>query len=120
MAGLLSAWLAVKTSVLAGGSLPAGLDRIARPLLIQRLRQDRQADAAAGQTQAISVRIESVRLERTSPRRIALRTRLAYSDERRAADGRVLAATPDRNLHNVYIFGRDGDRWRLVTNRSEG
>lgn len=120
MRDLLAAWLAVKASVLAGGSLPPGLDRIARAGPIQRLRQDRQADAAAGQTQAISVRIEALRLERTNPGRIAALTRLAYSDERRAADGRVLATTPARTLSNVYVFGRDGDRWRLVSTRSGG
>ncbi|MEB3271450.1 MAG: IMS domain-containing protein [Synechococcus sp.] len=117
MRDLLATWLAQKSAVLAGASLPPGLDRIARAGPIRRLEQERRADAAAGQTQTISVRIESLRIERTSPRRIALFTRLAYSDERRAADGRLLAVTSPRILRNLYVFGRDGDRWRLVSNR---
>jgi hypothetical protein len=117
MRDLLATWLAQKSAVLAGANLPPGLDRIARDGPIRRLRQERQADAAAGQTQMISVRIESLRIERTSPRRMALFTRLAYRDERRAADGRLLAVTSPRILRNLYVFGRDGERWRLVSNR---
>jgi len=117
MRDLLASWLAQKSSVLAGANLPPGLERIARDGPIRRLQQERQADAAAGRTQTISVRIESLRIERTSPRRIALFTRLAYSDELRAADGRLLNTTSPRILRNLYVFGRDGDRWRLVSNR---
>lgn len=115
---LLSSWLTVKSDVLRGAQPPPGLDRIAREGPVDRLRGERRADAAAGQTQTISVRIESVRIAERSATRIALRASLAYSDQRHAADGRVVATTSPRMLQNLYVFGRDGDRWRLAASHS--
>ena len=43
---------------------------------------------------------------------------LAYSDERRSATGRVLSSTSPRTLRNIYVFGRDGDQWRLAATHS--
>jgi hypothetical protein len=37
-----------------------------------------------------------------------------YSDRRLSADGKVVTRTPPTTLRNVYVFGRDGQTWRLV------
>jgi len=39
---------------------------------------------------------------------------LAYSDRRLDRAGHELARTAPTSLRNVYVFGRDGDTWRLA------
>ncbi len=111
---LLERWLSAKASVLAGGPMPAGIDGIARPEQVDRLAAERSADAVRGERQALDVRIRSLRLEQTSPGRIAAKAELQYSDQRRAADGRVLESTPSQTIRNLYVFGRDDGRWRFA------
>ena len=55
--------------------------------------------------------------ERT-PQRIAVSAELAYSDTRLGADGKAIGRTPATTLRNVYVFGRDGDTWRLAATYS--
>ncbi|MFM7085516.1 MAG: IMS domain-containing protein [Cyanobium sp.] len=111
---LLRSWLETKAAVLAGGDLPGNLEVIARADEVDRLRRQRQQDAAAGHRQRLEVTIQSVRIAEQSPRRIALSTALRYSDQKLDAAGRVIERTPSTVLNNVYVFGRDGSRWRLV------
>jgi hypothetical protein len=114
---LLEAWLAAKTSVLAGVPAPAGLDRIARENQLQRLRSERQEDVALGQTQILNVQVRNLAITERSPDRIAATAELSYSDSRRARDGKVVERTAPKLLRNVYVFGRDGDTWRLAASR---
>lgn len=117
---VLQGWLDTKTDVLAGGQLPGELDQIVRSGPIQRLNEERREDAAAGQRQTIDVKLEDISVLERSPGRLAVRARLRYSDERRDASGRVVETTPPTTLRNVYVFGRDGGRWRLAATRSGG
>ena len=55
--------------------------------------------------------------ERT-PQRIAVAAELDYSDTRQSADGKTLGRTAPTTLRNVYVFGRDGDTWRLAATYS--
>jgi len=110
----LEQWLATKKAVLGGESLPAGLDRLARPDPIERLTAEQQRDAAKGEHQQIDVAVKSVRIKDQSPSRIALLAEINYSDRRLNADGKVLNRTAPTTLRNVYVFGRDGQTWRLV------
>ena len=48
-----------------------------------------------------------------SPKRIELRARVSYSDQRLDADGQVIERTPPTTLPVTYIFGRDNRTWRL-------
>ena len=111
---LLERWLSAKAAVLGGGPMPAGIDGIARPEQVDRLAAERSADAVRGERQTLDVRIRSLRLEQTSPGRIAATAELLYSDQRRAADGRVLESTPSQTIRNLYVFGRDDGRWRFA------
>lgn len=117
---VLQGWLDTKAAVLAGGQLPGELEQIVRSGPIQRLNEERRDDVAAGQRQAIDVKIEDLSVVERNPGRLAVRARLQYSDERRDASGRLLEATPPTTLRNVYVFGRDGGRWRLAAIRSGG
>ncbi len=111
---LLDQWLATKSSVLSGESMPADLELLARPDAIARLAAEQKSDAARGERQQIDVEVKSVRIQNQSPSRIALLAEMNYSDRRLSSDGKVVNRTPPSTLRNVYVFGRDGQTWRLV------
>jgi hypothetical protein len=111
---LLDQWLATKRSVLDGESMPADLELLARPDAIARLAAEQKSDAARGERQQIDVEVKSVRIQNQSPSRIALLAEMNYSDRRLSSDGKVVSRTPPSTLRNVYVFGRDGQTWRLV------
>jgi hypothetical protein len=111
---LLDQWLATKRSVLGGEPLPSDLERLARPDPIGRLVSEQKRDALRGERQQIEVEVKSVRIQNQSASRIALLAEMNYSDRRLGADGKVLARTAPTTLRNVYVFGRDGQTWRLV------
>jgi len=111
---LLEAWLAAKATVLAGGTHPAGLDELARPGPIERLERERREDAARGESQTLDVKVRQLAISERTPARIAVTAELAYSDRRLDRAGHELARTAPTSLRNVYVFGRDGDTWRLA------
>jgi hypothetical protein len=115
---LLESWLATKTRVLAGAGLPANLEVIAREGMVERLASERRQDAASGVLQTIEVSIADLAISERTPGRIAVITRLRYSDSQRDAAGKVVGSTPSTTLRNVYVFGRDGDRWRLAASHT--
>jgi ARC6-like, IMS domain len=111
--GLLESWLQAKTAVLAGRELPASLDRIAREGPLQRLEAERHLNRNLGQILAIEARVTSLRIQERSPYRIAVVADLDYSDTTRRA-GQEVNRTKATTLRNVYVFGRDGETWRLA------
>lgn len=111
---LLEAWLAAKAAVLAGKPVPVGLDKLARSGPIERLELERRDDDAHGEHQILDVTVHQLAISERTPSRIAVTAELAYSDRRLDRDGRVLARTAPTSLRNVYVFGRDGDTWRLA------
>ena len=113
MRALLASWLQAKTAVMAGGDIPLGLDRIAREGPRRRLEAERQRDRNLGQVQAIAVRINRLSIQERGPQRIAVVADLDYSDSTRRG-GREVNHTKATTLRNVYVFGRDGDAWRLA------
>ncbi|WP_254964020.1 MULTISPECIES: ARC6/PARC6 family protein [unclassified Cyanobium] len=115
---LLENWLTVKSGVLAGKPIPQDLDRIAREGPIALLAKERRSDAARGQTQQLDVRITDLSLSESGPQRIVAVVRLRYSDRRLDAAGKVVETTAPLQLRNGYVFGRDGDSWRLVATQS--
>jgi sirohydrochlorin ferrochelatase len=115
---LLESWLTVKGDVLAGEAIPEDLDRIARQGPVDLLIKERRTDAARGQTQRLDVRITDLTLSESGPRRIVAVARLRYSDQRLDANGKVVETTAPMELRNGYVFGRDGDSWRLVATQS--
>jgi hypothetical protein len=115
---LLENWLAVKSGVLAGEPIPEDLDRIAREGPMALLTRERRGDAARGQTQQLDARITDLSLSESGPRRIVAIARLRYSDRRLDANGKVVETTAPMELRNGYVFGRDGDSWRLAATQS--
>jgi hypothetical protein len=115
---LLEAWLASKAAVLADEPPPHELERIAREGPIQRLRRERARDRARSQRQEIDVKVNDLEIAERSPIRIAARAELSYSDIRRDAGGGEVERTPPTTLRNLYVFGRDGDTWRLAATTS--
>ncbi len=115
---LLENWLTVKSGVLAGEPTPPDLDRIAREGPMALLARERRGDVARGQTQKLEVQIIDLSLSESGPRRIVAVARLRYSDRRLDANGAVLETTAPLELRNGYVFGRDGDSWRLAATQS--
>jgi hypothetical protein len=116
--GLLQAWLDAKSAVLAGKEPGLPLDRLARPRPVERLEADRRQDREAGQTQDIQAKIRELDVQERTPQRIAVAAEIDYRDTRLGADGKPVGRTPATTLRNVYVFGRDGDTWRLAATYS--
>jgi hypothetical protein len=115
---LLEAWLKAKSTVMAGEEAPALLEEIARPAPIERLNSERDQDKARGETQVINVRVKDLSISERSPLRIAVTADLDYSDSRRDATGKERESTAPTTLRNEYVFGRDGDVWRVAASSS--
>jgi len=113
MRALLQSWLRAKTAVMAGGNPPADLDQIAREGPRRRLEAERLKDRDLGQVQTIEARIRNLSIQERSPHRIAVVADLDYSDSTRRGAQEV-DRTKATTLRNVYVFGRDGETWRLV------
>ena len=115
--GLLDEWLQAKTAVMGGAEPPPDLDRLAREAPLQRLTAERAQDRARGRTQSIQVQVASLAIQQRSPQRIEVVAELRYSDSTRDSAGKEVDRTPATTLRNVYVFGRDGDTWRLAASR---
>jgi predicted lipid-binding transport protein (Tim44 family) len=114
---LLERWLQAKGAVLGGAEPPPDLDQLARPVQLQQLEQQRAKDRARGHRQTIDLEVRTVSVQERSPRRIALLAELSYRDATVDSAGQVVQRTAPSNLRNVYVFGRDGDTWRLAASR---
>jgi hypothetical protein len=114
---LLERWLAAKTAVLAGQEKPADLELLAQDGAIDHLLSERRQDQSQQQTQKLSARITDLTITERSPNRIAVRAVLNYSDARLDASGKEVDRTAPTTLRNLYVFGRDGEGWRLVATR---
>ncbi len=113
---LLEGWLAAKAAVLAGRNSSTPLEQLARESQVRRLEGERRDDAAAGQSQRIQTRVTDLQIETSSPGRISAIATIDYNDQRLDAAGQPVGV-PKRisGLRNRYVFGRDGDSWRLVS-----
>ena len=114
---LLEAWLTAKAALLAGQSAEYPLEAMARPVPVQRLQEQLQANTAAGAKETVSATVTGLRTLERSPQRIAVEATLTYSDRRSGSDGSLLSQTPSTTLRNIYVFARDGQRWRLAAFR---
>ena len=108
---LIQGWLNGKASILAAQQ--ADLSPVARERLVQRVLNQRAADAAAGVNQKIDATVTSVDVVSRAPNRIAVKAQVAYSDQTVKSSGEVLTKTPPTELTITYVFGRDGTQWRL-------
>jgi hypothetical protein len=118
---LLEGWLAAKAAVLAGQTPALPLDQLARDNQLQRLAAEQREDKARNQTQRINARVVEVRLEDSSPSRIAALVTIDYTGQRLNAAGQPVGQ-PTRlpALRNRYVFGRDQGTWRMVSFQRAG
>ena len=110
----MQAWLDGKASALAGTGDPArDLAPIARERLVERVRAEQEADAAAGRSQLIEAFVTAVGPVNRAPQRIAVGAQVAYADKTLDGQGQVLEKTGPETLSLTYVLGRDGKEWKL-------
>ncbi|MEX1323598.1 MAG: IMS domain-containing protein, partial [Synechococcaceae cyanobacterium] len=112
---LLESWLAAKAAVLAGEDPNISLENLAQDGQLRQLQAERRADLARNQTQRIDTSVETLRLESSSPQRIAAVVRIRYRGERLDDDGQAVGQPSNLTLRNRYVFSRDGNTWRLLS-----
>lgn len=108
---LIQGWLDGKAAAMAGEDF--NLSSVARDPLVDGVRRNRAADAADGVTQTIDASVTSVEVVSRTASRIELRAQVAYSDKTLNKAGTVLERTPPGTFTVTYIFGRDGQQWKL-------
>jgi hypothetical protein len=108
---MIQGWLDGKAAAMSGEE--SNLSSVARNPLVERVRRDRAADAAAGLTQTIDASVTSVDVVSRTANRIELSAQVAYSDRTVSKAGKIVDSTPPQTLTITYIFGRDGERWKL-------
>lgn len=112
---LLETWLMAKAAVLAGDEPQASLEDLAQDAQLRQLQAERRSDQARNHTQRIDTSVESLSLEASSPQRVAAVASIRYRGERRNRDGELVGQPSTLTLRNRYVFGREGDTWRLVS-----
>lgn len=112
---LLERWLAAKAAVLAGGTAPNTLEDLAQQPQLRQLEAQRRADQARNHTQRIDTTVEGLRLESSTPQRVAAVATIRYRGERRDGEGRAVGQPSNITLRNRYVFSREGGSWRLVS-----
>ena len=108
---MVQAWLDAKARLLAGDS--ADLTVVARDRLQTRVDDQRAADVAAGQHQIIDAMVTSAEPVSEAANRIEIRAEVEYNDRTIDANGAVVAETAPTSLTIRYVFGRDGQQWKL-------
>jgi hypothetical protein len=112
---LLETWLTAKAAVLAGDEPQASLEDLAQDGQLRQLQAERRSDQSRNHTQRIDTSVESLRLEASSPQRVAAVASIRYRGERRDSEGQAVGQPSILTLRNRYVFSREGDTWRLVS-----
>ena len=116
---LVQGWLNAKANALAGqtNALPEAVSNqistVARDRLLRRVQAERTADAALGRIKTINASVTSVDVVSRTPRRIAVKAEVDYSDKTLDRSGTVIDQTPPGALTVTYVLGRDGKEWKL-------
>ena len=110
---LLEAWLTGKASVLAGGK-SKGLSIVAREVLVSRVQLERKKDGGRDESQIIKTTIISMKVVSQTLKRIEVKAKLAYSDQRVNSSGETVSETSIPSLKVTYVLGREKDLWQLV------
>jgi len=116
---LVQGWLNAKANALAGqaNALPEAvssqISTVARDRLLRRVQAERTADAALGRTKTIKASVTSVDVVSRTPRRIAVKAEVDYSDQTLDRSGTLIDQTPPGALTVTYVLGRYGKEWKL-------
>ena len=92
---------------------PADLSEIARERLQKRVVDERAADSAAGHRQLIEAMVTSAEPVSAAANRIEIRAQIEYKDRTVDGDGDVVDQTAPTAFTIRYVFGRDGQQWKL-------
>lgn len=112
---LLETWLTAKSAVLAGEEPKAKLDDLAQDAQLRQLQAERRSDQVRNHTQRIDTSVENLRLEASTPQRVAAVASIRYRGERRDSQGKAVGEASNLTLRNRYVFSREGNTWRLVS-----
>ena len=110
---LVQFWLDGKAKILSGGSSKELLI-VARSSLVKRVQLERSNDLAKKERQKIEATITSLKVVSQTLKRIEVKAKLAYSDQRIKASGEIVSETSVPTLKVTYILGREKDLWQLV------
>ncbi|MDB4485886.1 ARC6/PARC6 family protein [Synechococcus sp. AH-707-B22] len=110
---LLQTWLDLKAMALLQNGDTESLAEVARPVLVDRVRDQQAALLRDGLVQKVQASITSIQTVSSTPSRIEVRAQLTYRDQTMNDQGAVVDQTPAGNLPVTYILGRDPDGWRL-------
>ena len=110
---LIQFWLNGKAKVLAGQKSEE-LPIVARPSLIERVQLERTKDLKRKEIQRINTSINSFKLVSQTPKRIEVKVKLSYSDQRLKSTGEIVSETSIPSLKVTYILGREKNLWQLV------
>ena len=108
---MVQAWLDAKALLLVGDS--ADLTVVARERLQTRVDDQRAADVAAGQHQVIDAMVTSAEPVSEAAKRIEIRAEVEYNDKTLDSNGALISETAPTSLTIRYVFGRDGQQWKL-------
>ena len=110
---LIQFWLNGKAKVLSGQKSEE-LTIVARPPLVKRVRLERNKDLKRNEIQRINTSINSFKLVSQTPKRIEVKVKLKYSDQRIKSTGAIVSETSIPTLKVTYILGREKNLWQLV------
>ncbi len=110
---LIETWLDGKATILAGRKSD-DLSKVARELLVTRVIKQRAKDRALGLKQKIEATITTFRVVNQTNKRIEVKVKLAYRDQRMNSSGELISETSIPNLQVTYILGREKKLWQLV------
>jgi len=110
---LIQFWLNGKAKVLAGQKSEE-LPIVARSSLVERVQLERTKDLKRKEIQRINTSINSFKLVSQTPKRIEVKVKLSYSDQRLKSTGEIVSETSIPSLKVTYILGREKNLWQLV------
>ena len=87
---------------------------VARPALVERVQAERSNDIKRDESQRINSSIDSFQLVSQTPKRIEVKVKLSYNDQRIKSTGEIVSETSIPSLKVTYILGREKDLWQLV------
>ncbi len=110
---LIEAWLKGKAEILSGKE-NANLSKVARPLLVKIVQEQRQKDIEKGESQIIYAFLKDIEIESQTSKRISVNAVLSYRDQRLDLTGKIISETIIPSLKLNYVLGRQKKVWQLV------
>ncbi|MCP9884150.1 DUF4101 domain-containing protein [Synechococcus sp. ATX 2A4] len=112
---LLEAWLQTKAATLAGNTPATPPADLAGERQVRELTAQQRDNRARGVSrEQVTAEIQDFRINTRTPKRIVAAVEIRYSDTALDAQGKVIGRTPTTNLRNLYVFGREGEVWKVA------